>query len=85
MTPGRQPLLGGAERQLDGDGQQCDEDRTTDKLAVVVGLEAVDDEAAEAAAADECRDRRGGDDLHRGGAHSSGDEGKRERHLDPAQ
>ena len=60
---GEQPLPD-PEDELGGDGEHRHEHRTGEELAVVLLRNALVDERAEAAEADEGAERGGGDDLH---------------------
>ena len=72
------------EQQLGGDGEGRDEQRAGHHRGLVLGAEAEQDDVAEAAAGDERRDRRGGDDLHGGEPDPVQQQRDGQRQLDPA-
>src|SRR6185437_14869756 len=79
---GKQPGKAGEERE-DDHGEDDDEERAARDRAVLAAVQAVDDEAPEAAEPDVGGDGGGGHDEDRRGAQADQDERHRDRHLHP--
>ena len=80
---GRDGALDEAEAEVDGEGDERDDDRRAELAGVAVGLR-LEDRVAERLDVGQRRDRRGGDDRDRGRADAAEDRRQRQRQLDLA-